>query len=139
MENQVLLHFLVPLFCGALSQPIHYSIPEELAKGSLVGSLAKDLGLSIQELPARKLRVSAEDYFSVSAESGDLLVSGRIDREKICGRKSECALEFESVTENPMNIFHVTVAIQDINDNAPHFFGKSIELEICESALAGAK
>ncbi|XP_028633783.1 protocadherin gamma-B1-like [Grammomys surdaster] len=139
MANQVLLHFLVPLFCGALSQPIHYSIPEELAKGSLVGNLAKDLGFSIQELPARKLRVSAEDYFSVRAESGDLLVSGRIDREKICGRKSECALEFESVTENPMNIFHVTVAIQDINDNAPHFFGKSIELEICESALAGAK
>ncbi|XP_007647026.1 protocadherin gamma-B1-like isoform X1 [Cricetulus griseus] len=139
MANQVLLHFLVPLFCGAISQPIHYSIPEELAKGSPVGNLAQDLGLSVQELPARKLRVSAEDYFSVSAESGDLLVSGRIDREKICGRKSECALEFESVTENPMNIFHVTVAIQDINDNAPHFFGKSIELEICESALPGVK
>ncbi|XP_052011313.1 protocadherin gamma-B1 isoform X25 [Apodemus sylvaticus] len=38
-----------------------------------------------------------------------------------------------------MNIFHVTVAIQDINDNAPHFFGKSVELEICESASAGSK
>ncbi|XP_051057079.1 protocadherin gamma-B1 [Phodopus roborovskii] len=139
MANQVLLHFLVPLFCGAISQPIRYSIPEELAKGSLVGNLAQDLGLSVQELPGRKLRVSAEDYFSVSAESGDLLVSGRIDREKICARKSECALEFESVTENPMNVFHVTVAIQDINDNAPHFFGKSIELEICESALPGVK
>ncbi|XP_055473363.1 protocadherin gamma-B1-like, partial [Psammomys obesus] len=139
MANQVLLHFLVPLFCGAISQPIHYSIPEELPKGSRVGNLAKDLGLSIQELPARKMRVSAEDYFSVSADSGDLLVSGRIDREKICGRKSECALEFESVTENPMNVFHVVVTIQDINDNAPHFFGKSIELEICESALPGVK
>uniref|UniRef100_A0A8D2DE04 Protocadherin gamma subfamily B, 1 n=1 Tax=Sciurus vulgaris TaxID=55149 RepID=A0A8D2DE04_SCIVU len=139
MQSQVLFPFFLSLFYGAISQPIQYSIPEELAKGSLVGNLAKDLGLSVQELPARKLRISAEDYFNVSAESGDLLVSGRIDREKICGRKSECALEFESVTENPMNIFHVIVAIQDINDNAPHFIAKEFELEICESALPGVK
>ncbi|XP_063088330.1 protocadherin gamma-B1 isoform X16 [Cavia porcellus] len=139
MKNQVLFPFLFSLFCLAISQPIFYSIPEELAKGSRVGNLAKDLGLSVQELPARKLGVSAEDYFNVSLESGDLLVCGRIDREKICGGKSECALEFESVTENPMNIFHVIVVIQDINDNAPHFIAKSIELEICESALPGVK
>ncbi|XP_031305071.2 protocadherin gamma-B1 isoform X18 [Camelus dromedarius] len=139
MKTQVLFLFVLSLLCGAISQQIQYSIPEELAKGSRVGNLAKDLRLSVKELPARKLRISAEDFFNVSTESGDLLVNGRIDREKICGRKSECALEFEMVTENPMNIFHVIVAIQDINDNAPWFIAKGIDLEICESALPGVK
>ncbi|XP_016061077.1 PREDICTED: protocadherin gamma-B1 isoform X16 [Miniopterus natalensis] len=139
MKSQVLFLFSLSLLCGAISQQIQYVIPEELAKGSRVGSLAKDLRLSVQEMSARKLRVSAEEFFSVSAESGDLLVSGRIDREKICGRKSECALEFEMVAENPMHVFHVIVAIQDINDNAPRFIAKGIDLEICESALPGVK
>ncbi|KAF6281154.1 hypothetical protein mRhiFer1_012671 [Rhinolophus ferrumequinum] len=139
MKSQVLFLFLLSLLWGAISQHIQYVIPEELARGSRVGNLAKDLKLSVQELPARKLRVSAEDFFNVSAESGDLLVSGRIDREKICGRKSECALEFEMVAENPMTVFHVIVAIQDINDNAPRFITKDIDLEICESASPGTK
>ena len=139
MESQVLFLFLLSLLRGAISQQIQYSIAEELDKGSRVGNLAKDLRLSVQELPARKLRISAEDFFSVRAENGDLLVSGRIDREKICGRKSKCAVEFEMVADNPMTIFHVSVAIQDINDNAPHFIAKSIDLEISELALPGVK
>ncbi|XP_054550287.1 protocadherin gamma-B1 isoform X36 [Talpa occidentalis] len=139
MKSKALFLLLLSLFCGTSSQQIQYSIPEELARGSRVGNVAKDLRLSVQELPARKLRVSAEDFFSVNAESGDLLVSGRIDREKICGRKSECALELEMVAENPMNIFHVVVKIQDINDNAPRFIASDIAFEICESALPGVK
>nr|XP_004611303.1 unnamed protein product [Sorex araneus] len=139
MKSEVLFFLLLSLLCGAISQQIQYTIPEELPKGSRVGNLAKDLRLSLQELPGRKLRVSAEDFFTLRAENGDLLVNGRIDREKICGRKSECGLEFEVVAENPMNVFHVIVAIQDINDNAPRFNAKGIDLEICESALPGVK
>ncbi|XP_054424274.1 protocadherin gamma-B1-like [Pteronotus mesoamericanus] len=139
MKRQVLFLFLLSLFCRAISQQIQYMIPEELAKGSRVGNLAKDLGLNVQDLPARKLWVSAEEFFNMNIESGELLVRGRIDREKICGRKSKCTLEFEIVAENPMNVFHVIVAIKDINDNAPRFIPKVIDLEICESALPGVK
>ncbi|XP_044541044.1 protocadherin gamma-B2-like [Gracilinanus agilis] len=138
LKQQVLVSFFVSLFYCAFSEQIRYSIPEEMAKGSVVGNLAKDLGLKVQDLPVRKLRVSAErEYFSISSESGDLLVSSRIDREEMCGRKLMCSLDFETVVENPLNIFHITVIVLDINDNAPLFKRTPVDLKISESIQVG--
>nr|XP_045369303.1 protocadherin gamma-B7 isoform X18 [Camelus bactrianus] len=137
-RRQVLFPFLLPLFYPALCEPIRYSIPEELAKGSVVGNLAKDLGLSVVDVAARKLRVSAEKLlFSVDAESGDLLVKDRLDREQICKERRSCELQLEAVVENPLNIFHIIVVIEDINDHAPQFHKDEINLEISESVSPG--
>ncbi|XP_058398717.1 LOW QUALITY PROTEIN: protocadherin gamma-B4-like [Diceros bicornis minor] len=140
-RRSVLFPFLLSLFCpAALSEQIRYRIPEEMPKGSVVGNLAKDVGLSVLELPTRKLRVSSEKpYFTVSAESGELLVSSRLDREQICGKKPACALEFEAVAENPLNFHHVNVEIEDINDHTPKFMQNSFELQISESTKPGAR
>ncbi|XP_059554661.1 protocadherin gamma-B5 isoform X18 [Myotis daubentonii] len=139
-RRPVLFPFLLSLFCPALSEPLRYRIPEEMPEGSVVGNLAKDLGLSVRELPARKLRVSSEKpYFTVSAERGDLLVSGRLDREQICGKKPVCALELEAVAEKPLNFYHVNVEIEDINDHPPKFMQNSFELQISESTLPGTR
>ncbi|XP_074169781.1 protocadherin gamma-B2 isoform X7 [Rhinolophus sinicus] len=136
--RQVLLPFLLSLFRGALPDQIRYSVPEELAKNSVVGNLAKDLGLSVRDVRARKLRVSAEkEYFTVNPESGDLLVSDRIDREQICGKKPLCILDFDTIAENPLSIFHVAVTVQDINDNVPLFKQRKIDLKIGESMKPG--
>ncbi|XP_053422784.1 protocadherin gamma-B5 isoform X17 [Nycticebus coucang] len=139
-RRPVLFPFLLSLFCRALSEQIRYRIPEEMPKGSVVGNLAKDLGFSVRELPTRKLRVSSEKpYFTVSAESGELLVSSRLDREQICGKNPACALEFEAVADNPLNFYHVNVEIEDINDHTPKFSQNSFELQIIESAQPGTK
>nr|XP_044636735.1 protocadherin gamma-B4-like [Equus asinus] len=139
-RRPVLFPFLLSLFWPALSEQIRYRIREEMPGGSVVGNLAKDLGLSVLELPTRKLRVSSEKpYFTVSAESGELLVSSRLDREQICGKKSACALEFEAVAENPLNFYHVNVEIEDINDHMPKFTQNSFELQISESTKPGAR
>ncbi|XP_027697472.1 protocadherin gamma-B7-like, partial [Vombatus ursinus] len=137
---QVLYPFFASLFCRVLSEHISYSIPEEMEKGSVVGNLAKDLGLDVRDLPARKLRVNGKkQHFAVSIQSGELLVSDRIDREHLCGQKSVCTLTLETVAENPLNVFHVIMVIQDINDNPPHFPQNIINLQINELALKGSR
>ncbi|XP_072486669.1 protocadherin gamma-B7 isoform X19 [Notamacropus eugenii] len=140
LRRQVLFPFLASLFCCVLSKQIRYSIPEEMEKGSVVGNLAKELGLNIPNLPVRKLRVTGEKkYFTVNADSGDLLVSDRIDREQICRKRQVCELQLEIVVENPLNIFHAVVTIQDINDHEPRFSRNELSLEISESVLPGTR
>ncbi|XP_040597842.1 protocadherin gamma-B4 isoform X20 [Mesocricetus auratus] len=139
-RRPIILFFLLPLFCPALSEQIRYKIPEEMPTGSVVGNLAKDLGFTVQELPTRKLRISSEKpYFSVSATSGELLVSSRLDREQICSKKPECVLEFEAVAENPLNFYHVDVELEDVNDHMPKFPHTSFELQISESTKPGTR
>ncbi|XP_049685681.1 protocadherin gamma-B5-like isoform X4 [Accipiter gentilis] len=131
---------LLGLCCRAAPERVRYAIPEELGRGSLVGPLARDLGLSPADLPARQLRLSAEkQYFGVSGESGNLYVSERLDREEMCGEAASCSVSFEALVQNPLNVFHVEVAIQDINDHAPHFLQDSFQLEINELTSPGAR
>ncbi|KAG8579373.1 hypothetical protein GDO81_010846 [Engystomops pustulosus] len=123
-----------------VSCQLQYSIPEELKKGSVVGNVAKDLGLNVKELVLRKFQIvshATKQYFSIHLENGDLIVSERIDREALCGAKPNCLLNLEAVIENPLNFYTISVEIQDVNDNAPTFSKKYFEIGISESSVPG--
>ncbi|XP_058705156.1 protocadherin gamma-B5-like [Poecile atricapillus] len=131
---------LLCVWWRAAGERLRYAIPEELGRGSLVGPLARDLGLSADELPARKLRLSEEkQYFTVNEENGNLYVNERLDREEMCGESASCSVSFEVLVHNPPNIFHIEVSIDDVNDNSPAFSKGVLELEIGELIPPGAR
>ncbi|XP_053542770.1 protocadherin gamma-C5 [Ictalurus punctatus] len=130
------------LMWNTIEAHVRYVIPEELRGGSVVGNIAKDLGLDLSEVADRKLRIASESgkqYFSVAADSGELLVNERIDRESLCGHTVPCLLPLEAVVENPLQLHRVEIDIQDINDNTPSFNSDRRILNIPESINPGAK
>ncbi|KAG8579374.1 hypothetical protein GDO81_010847, partial [Engystomops pustulosus] len=123
-----------------VSGQLQYSIPEELKKGSVVGNVAKDLGLNVKDLVLRKFQIvshAAKQYFSIYLENGDLIVAERIDREALCGAKLSCFINVEAVIENPLNFYTISVEIQDVNDNSPKFSKNNFDIGISESSLPG--
>ncbi|XP_037531478.1 protocadherin gamma-A9-like [Nematolebias whitei] len=125
----------------AVSGQIRYTIPEEMRKGLLVGDVAKDLGLDVRRLVSGRARLVIDDenpYVALNQNKGHLVVNERIDREKLCAKKSLCSFALEIVLEDPLELFSITIEVQDINDHAPAFPKKEINLEISESTLAGA-
>ncbi|XP_075712360.1 protocadherin gamma-B5-like isoform X23 [Rhinoderma darwinii] len=139
---QVIFPFLFSWLCHSVSGQIHYSINEELRKGSIVGYLAKDLELNVKELSRRKLRVVSdvsEKYFSINLDNGNLYIADRIDRETLCEAADDCVLTFDAVMENPLNFFSVKIDIQDINDNPPTFVHNTLILEMSELTSPGRR
>ncbi|KAM9356592.1 protocadherin gamma-A2-like [Symphorus nematophorus] len=141
MGWKVLLCFSV-LSLSVVRGQVSYSIPEEMAKGALIGNVAKDLGLGVERLKSGKARIytgNTEEYIELKRDRGVLLIKDRIDRESLCGQTMPCALHFQMLLENPMEFYTVTVEITDINDNPPTFERGEMKYEISESALTGAR
>ncbi|XP_068182550.1 protocadherin alpha-C2-like [Antennarius striatus] len=136
--------FIVPLILlqSRASAQTRYSIAEEVEEGTVVGNIAKDLGLEKQALKKRGCRIvegQTESFFHVNQDDGILYVGRIIDRETICERSSVCLINLKTVLENPLEIHSVTVEVLDVNDHSPTFQTKEARLEISESVLPGLR
>ncbi|KAK2849133.1 hypothetical protein Q5P01_008967 [Channa striata] len=126
-----------------VSGDISYSFLEEMKRGSVIGNIAKDLGIEANRLSTRKARIdtfgSDKRYCDINVSNGDLTVAERIDREGLCGDKASCVLKQELMLENPLELHRISLHVQDINDNSPQFNKELIHIDISESAVKGAR
>ncbi|XP_051810296.1 protocadherin alpha-3-like [Acanthochromis polyacanthus] len=134
---------LALLFIGKrASAEIRYSAAEEVKEGTVVGNVAKDLGLDIVSLSGRRFRVVSEsknELFDVNQDNGALYVRQKIDREELCQGSGTCLMELKIIVENPLEIHYVVVEITDVNDHSPNFPEKHQTFEIAEHTLPGRR
>ncbi|XP_076594799.1 protocadherin alpha-8-like isoform X22 [Chaetodon auriga] len=130
------------LLWSVASAQLRYSISEEVNEGTVVGNIAKDLGLDKSTLKDRKYRIvssATEPLFHVDQNDGILYVRRKIDREEVCEGSSTCLINVKTVLENPLEVHYVGVEVLDINDHSPSFPEKEKTLEISESVLPGVR
>uniref|UniRef100_A0AAY4BDA9 Cadherin domain-containing protein n=1 Tax=Denticeps clupeoides TaxID=299321 RepID=A0AAY4BDA9_9TELE len=142
LKRQVLLIIIFIYMPDIIIGQARYSIPEEMPEGSVVGNIAKDLGLEITRLVSGKARIvtkGSRQYVELNRDKGILMVKERIDREELCKQTVPCSFSFEVIIENPIQLYRVTVEVRDINDNAPVFPRENVHLEISENAASGTR
>ncbi|XP_029968520.1 protocadherin beta-15-like [Salarias fasciatus] len=121
---------------------LRYSIPEEVREGTVVGNVAKDLGLEKSSLSYRRFRVvsgSKDAFFDVNTDNGSLQVRKKIDREEQCHGSGACLMELKILVENPLEMHHIIVEIADVNDYSPSFPEKEQQFEIAEHTPPGTR
>ncbi|XP_069510243.1 protocadherin gamma-C5-like isoform X6 [Ambystoma mexicanum] len=130
------------LLWGCVSAKLRYSVLEESEPGTVVGNVARDLGLDAAALSGRRLRLGSESsaqYLTVDLLSGDLMVNEKMDRESLCAATPTCILTEELVIETPLELVRLEVEVLDVNDNAPSFLTADHVVRITEVATAGSR
>ncbi|XP_026050186.1 protocadherin alpha-8-like [Astatotilapia calliptera] len=142
MKGRSVVCLIAMLLCGVASAQLRYSISEEVEEGTVVGNVAKDLGLEKSTLKGRKYRIvtsAIDPLFNVDQNDGILYARRKIDREEVCERSSTCTINLKTVLENPLEVHYVAIEVVDLNDHSPTFPEKETTLEIFESVLPGVR
>uniref|UniRef100_A0A672YM71 Protocadherin alpha-13-like n=1 Tax=Sphaeramia orbicularis TaxID=375764 RepID=A0A672YM71_9TELE len=126
------------LSCCFFGQPglaqIRYSIPEEVKDGTVVGNVAKDLGLDIASLSDRRFRVVSETkdgIFEVNPDTGKSL-----DREQI-NKHTLLVTAVDGGKPPRSGTLNVSIIVLDSNDNKPIFSQEVYQIAIQENVPVG--
>uniref|UniRef100_A0A3P9IJF6 Cadherin N-terminal domain-containing protein n=1 Tax=Oryzias latipes TaxID=8090 RepID=A0A3P9IJF6_ORYLA len=94
----VFLFLCASAFMNSVFCETHYSVPEETEEGSVVANLAADLGLYVETLKSKNMRVDVianKRYLDINYDTGELMISERIDRESLL-QEQECQVQKKS-------------------------------------------
>ncbi|XP_068133883.1 protocadherin alpha-7-like isoform X4 [Hyperolius riggenbachi] len=141
-RSRLFLLLLLQMSWDVVLSQLHYIISEESKHGTFVGRIAQDLGLDIGEINSRILRVVSTDekeYFQVNLQNGILFVKETIDREQLCPGIQLCIIPLQVIVDKPVQMYHIDVEIEDVNDNKPAFPSTMSTLVISELMPAGSR
>ncbi|XP_076468408.1 protocadherin gamma-B7-like [Babylonia areolata] len=133
---------------------LHYKIQEESEVGAFLGNVARDSQLysrfSQEEFQKLLYSISTEgSKFTIDENTSTLRTGQVLDREEECEFDPPsrlCELQFDvSILKwdqdiklyDLLMIVHVTVLLEDINDNAPQFPSQRVHLSVPESVPVG--
>ncbi|XP_062941298.1 protocadherin beta-16 [Cynocephalus volans] len=139
-ERQVLIFFVFLSMSGASAELGPYWVVEEMERGSFVANLGKDLGLGFTEMSTRGARIVSQgkkEHLQLKVQTGDLLISEKLDREELCGPTEPCILHFQVLMEKPLEIFQAELRVRDVNDHSPVFTEREMILKIPENSPLG--
>lgn len=122
------------------SDSIQYAMLEETESGTFVANLTKDLGLREGELAARGASVvfkGNRQYLQLDAQTQDLVLNEKLDREALCGSTEPCVLPFRVLLKNPLQFYQAALRVIDINDHSPEFPAREMLLKISEATAPG--
>ncbi|XP_053560914.1 protocadherin-8 [Bombina bombina] len=121
---------------------MRYRTYEEDEPGTVIGTLAEDLHLTIPgDGSFRLMKQFNSSLIRVRETDGQLSIGERIDREQICKQTLQCilALDVVSFSKEQFKLIHVEVEVKDINDNSPRFPSAEIPVDVSESASVGTR
>ncbi|GMS87114.1 hypothetical protein PENTCL1PPCAC_9289, partial [Pristionchus entomophagus] len=119
------------------TEEIHFRIPENSPNGTRIGAVeAYDKDLNDQIFYRLD---EPSDLVAVNAESGDVTLTGELDREKADKHSFKIvASNSNSSSSVHTTALRVTVHVQDVNDNPPVFLQDDQHILLNDATLAGA-
>ncbi|XP_040597861.1 protocadherin beta-6 [Mesocricetus auratus] len=139
-QRQVVFLTMLLLLWESDTEAIRYSMPEESETGYLVANLERDLGLRVGELASRGAQIhhrGNKELLGLDAETGNLLLKEKPDREVLCGATDPCVLHFQLILENPVQFFQTDLQLTDINHHSPEFPDRDMLLKVPENVQPG--
>lgn len=121
---------------------LHYQIEEEVPVGTMVGNVVVDAevghGLPAEVRRSLRFKFLTSPHINVTVDelTGNLMTSGRIDRETLCRELDQQCIIRQSVAVHPIQFFKivkVAFTVIDINDNSPEFQPNRLVHEVIES------
>ena len=135
-----------------LSVDLTYSVDEGKSPGTYLGDIAADSNI-MDDVPLENRRLitfnqlrqrmaGTSQLFHVSQKKGKLFTAQTLDAESLCTYNTECFQMVDVAVRQGktfMKIIKIKIIINDVNDNAPEFPEKEINLVFLEGVSKGFK